>query len=61
VILAQRSPDVHVRVAIHETLIPQECLFVYLAPGEQHAMPDINDLSFNERLGLMVERELTEL
>jgi DNA replication protein DnaC len=27
---------------------------------EQHATPDINDLSFDERLGLMVDRELTE-
>jgi DNA replication protein DnaC len=30
------------------------------ALGEQHATPDINDLSFDERLGLMVDRELTE-
>ena len=30
------------------------------ALDEQHATPDINDLSFNERLGLMVDRELTE-
>lgn len=30
------------------------------ALGEQHTMPDINDLSFDERLGLMVDRELTE-
>ena len=28
--------------------------------GEQQATPDINDLSFDERLGLMVDRELTE-
>ncbi|RMP50949.1 Transposase subunit, partial [Pseudomonas savastanoi pv. retacarpa] len=28
--------------------------------GEQHATPDINDLSFDERFGLMVDRELTE-
>ncbi|RMP44175.1 IS21-like element ISPsy14 family helper ATPase IstB, partial [Pseudomonas savastanoi] len=28
--------------------------------GEQHATPDINDLSFDERLGLMVDREVTE-
>ncbi len=28
--------------------------------SEQHATPDINDLSFDERLGLMVDRELTE-
>ena len=27
---------------------------------QQHATPDINDLSFDERLGLMVDRELTE-
>lgn len=27
---------------------------------EQMAMPDINDLSFDERLGLLVDRELTE-
>ncbi len=27
---------------------------------EQHTTPDINDLSFDERLGLMVDRELTE-
>ncbi len=26
----------------------------------QHATPDINDLGFAERLGLMVDRELTE-
>ncbi|NBF05970.1 ATP-binding protein [Pseudomonas sp. Fl5BN2] len=25
--------------------------------GEQHTMPDINDLSVDERLGLMVDRE----
>ncbi|RMV61899.1 ISPsy14, transposition helper protein, partial [Pseudomonas syringae pv. pisi] len=30
------------------------------ALNEQHATPDINDLSFDERLGLMVDRELTE-
>ncbi|WP_426119954.1 IS21-like element ISPre4 family helper ATPase IstB [Pseudomonas sp. DSP3-2-2] len=30
------------------------------ALSEQHATPDINDLSFDERLGLMVDRELTE-
>src|SRR3546814_12569037 len=30
------------------------------ALGEQHATPDINDLSFDERLGLMVDRALTE-
>lgn len=30
------------------------------ALDEQHATPDINDLSFDERLGLMVDRELTE-
>lgn len=30
------------------------------ALGEQHATPDINDLSFDECLGLMVDRELTE-
>ncbi|SOS33905.1 Insertion sequence IS408 putative ATP-binding protein [Pseudomonas syringae group genomosp. 3] len=30
------------------------------ALGEQHATPDINDLSFDERLGLMVDREMTE-
>ncbi len=30
------------------------------ALGEQHTTPDINDLSFDERLGLMVDRELTE-
>ncbi|MBL3830006.1 hypothetical protein EGV01_30195 [Pseudomonas syringae pv. theae] len=28
--------------------------------GDQHATPDINDLSFDERFGLMVDRELTE-
>jgi DNA replication protein DnaC len=28
--------------------------------GEQQATPDINDVSFDERLGLMVDRELTE-
>ncbi|KPZ08656.1 ISPsy14, transposition helper protein, partial [Pseudomonas amygdali pv. ulmi] len=28
--------------------------------GEQHATPDINDVSFDERLGLMVDREVTE-
>jgi DNA replication protein DnaC len=28
--------------------------------GEQHATPDINNLSFDERFGLMVDRELTE-
>jgi len=30
------------------------------ALSEQQATPDINDLSFDERLGLMVDRELTE-
>lgn len=30
------------------------------ALNEQQATPDINDLSFDERLGLMVDRELTE-
>ncbi|WP_198431185.1 ATP-binding protein, partial [Pseudomonas syringae] len=30
------------------------------ALNEQHATPDINDLSFDERLGLMVDREMTE-
>lgn len=30
------------------------------ALDEQHATPDINDLSFDQRLGLMVDRELTE-
>jgi DNA replication protein DnaC len=30
------------------------------ALSEQHATPDISDLSFDERLGLMVDRELTE-
>ena len=30
------------------------------ALSEQHATPDINDVSFDERLGLMVDRELTE-
>ncbi|CAN1599917.1 IS21-like element helper ATPase IstB [Pseudomonas mediterranea] len=30
------------------------------ALSEQYATPDINDLSFDERLGLMVDRELTE-
>lgn len=30
------------------------------ALGEQHATPDINDLGFDEPLGLMVDRELTE-
>jgi hypothetical protein len=30
------------------------------ALGEQHATPDINELGFDERLGLMVDRELTE-
>lgn len=30
------------------------------ALSEQHATPDINDLSFDERLGLMIDRELTE-
>lgn len=30
------------------------------ALGEQPATPDIDDLSFDERLGLMVDRELTE-
>ena len=30
------------------------------ALGEQHTVPDINDLSVDERLGLMVDRELTE-
>ncbi|MBP0644778.1 IstB-like ATP-binding domain-containing protein, partial [Mycobacterium tuberculosis] len=30
------------------------------ALSEQHATPDINDLSFDARLGLMVDRELTE-
>ncbi|MBV4483879.1 IS21-like element helper ATPase IstB [Pseudomonas khavaziana] len=30
------------------------------ALGEQHATPDINDLSLDERLGLMADRELTE-
>ncbi|SUD27040.1 putative transposition helper protein [Pseudomonas fluorescens] len=30
------------------------------ALSEQHATPDINDLGFDERLGLMVDRELTE-
>ena len=30
------------------------------ALNEQHATPDINDLSFDERLSLMVDRELTE-
>ena len=30
------------------------------ALSEQHATPDINDLSFDERLGLMVDRELTD-
>jgi len=29
------------------------------ALGEQHATPDIDDLSFDERLGLMVDRELS--
>jgi DNA replication protein DnaC len=28
--------------------------------SEQHTTPDINDLSFDERLGLMVDREVTE-
>ncbi|MFB3306638.1 IS21-like element ISPsy14 family helper ATPase IstB [Pseudomonas sp. AMR01] len=28
--------------------------------GEQHATPDINDVSFDERLCLMVDREVTE-
>lgn len=28
--------------------------------SEQHATPDINDLNFGERPGLMVDRELTE-
>lgn len=30
------------------------------ALSEQHSTPDIHDLSFDERLGLMVDRELTE-
>lgn len=30
------------------------------ALSEQHATPDINDQGFDERLGLMVDRELTE-
>ena len=27
---------------------------------EQNQMPDINDLSFHDRLGLLVDREVTE-
>ena len=30
------------------------------ALDEQHATPDINDLRFDQRLGLMADRELTE-
>lgn len=38
----------------------EACLACDKALNEQHATPDINDLSFDERLGLMVDRELTE-
>ena len=33
---------------------------MYQALTEQMTMPDIGDVSFDERLGLLVDRELTE-